>query len=217
MKTIVCYGDSNTWGFKPERVKPPIPSARFDADVRWTGVLQRLLGERFRIEEEGLNGRTTAFDDPFDSQRNGLRYLDCCMSTKMPVDLVIFMLGTNDVKEHFGVNAYYISCGMEQLILKVKNGEYGPNGEIPKMLIVAPAKISDNISYTWLGNEFGRGCLEKSSQLSFYYQNIAELHGCYFVDASQTIVSSPLDAVHLDEENHNKLAHLLYEKIVKIL
>ena len=213
MKTIVCYGDSNTWGFKPERVKPPIPSARFDADVRWTGVLQRLLGERFRIEEEGLNGRTTAFDDPFDSQRNGLRYLDCCMSTKMPVDLVIFMLGTNDVKEHFGVNAYYISCGMEQLILKVK-GRVWTQWRNPKILM-STSQNSDNIS-TWLGNEFGRGCLEKSSQLSFYYQNIAELHGCYFVDASQTIVSSPLDAVHIDEENHNKLAHLLYEEIVKI-
>ena len=98
MKTIVCYGDSNTWGYMPKRERPQETTLnRFPWGVRWTSLLQEQLGAAYRVVEEGLNGRTTMFDDPLDICRNGLESIDCCMLSKHPVDLVILMLGTNDV------------------------------------------------------------------------------------------------------------------------
>lgn len=216
MKTIVCYGDSNTWGFKPETMKPAMKSARFDADIRWTGVLQKYLGQEYRVEEEGLSGRTTAFDDPFDERRNGLRYLDCCMFTKMPVYLVIFLLGTNDMKEYLGVNAYYSSCGMEQLIIKVQQGGYGANGASPEILVVSPATIRENIYTAWPGDEFGKDCLEKNVLLKNHYEKVAGDYGCYFLDAAEHVEASTLDAVHLDDQNHAKLGRLIYAEVMRI-
>lgn len=216
MKTIVCYGDSNTWGFKPEPARPAIETARFAWNVRWTGILQKLLGSGFRVEEEGLSGRTTAFNDLFDERLNGLRYLDCCLLTKMPVDLAILMLGTNDTKEYFGVDAYHISCGLEQLILKIKQGGYGPSGKCPEILIVSPANLRENIYSTWTGEVFGKGCLKKDMSLKKYYQQVADRNSCRFIDAANFVEASAVDAVHLDAKNHDKLARVIYKETMKI-
>jgi lysophospholipase L1-like esterase len=216
MKTVVCYGDSNTWGFKPKPARPRMDSARFDSGVRWTCVLQRLLGSGYRVEEEGLSGRTTAFDDPFDERRNGFRYLDVCLFTKMPVDLIIFMLGTNDMKEYLGVNAYLSACGLERLIQKAKQGGYGPSGGCPEILVVSPAHLRENISGAWPGNEFGEGCLKKDADLNVYYKKAALENGCRFLDAGEIVRASAADAVHLDEENHAKLAEALYKEVIRI-
>ena len=113
MKTIVCYGDSNTWGYMPKREHPEITANnRFPWGVRWTSLLQMKLGADYRVEEEGLNGRTTMFDDPLDVCRNGLESIDCCMLTKTPVDLVILMLGTNDCKSYYKADASQIAKGL---------------------------------------------------------------------------------------------------------
>ncbi len=89
MKTIVCYGDSNTWGHKSLPYRESTPSLlRFGADERWTGILQARLGAGYRVEEEGLNGRTTMFDDPLCDCRNGLKCIDYVMTTKYPVPAI---------------------------------------------------------------------------------------------------------------------------------
>ena len=217
MKTIVCYGDSNTWGFKPEKDKPEIPLARYDYNIRWTGVLQGLLGNEYLVIEEGLNGRTTAFDDPLDMYRNGSKHIDYAMLTNMPVDIVIIMLGTNDVKDHFGVSAYIIGAGLEQLILKINNSDYGPNGEAPKILIISPAPLCENIKSAWPGEEFGVNALEKSNALADYYKRVADTHGCFFINAGDKINTDPLDAVHINAKAHNKLAHFIHETLMKMI
>jgi lysophospholipase L1-like esterase len=216
MKVIVCFGDSNTWGYKPEKIQPELKSARFDYNIRWTGRLQKLLGDGYRVEEEGLNGRTTAFDDPFDDRRNGLRYFDCCMAVKMPVDLLVIMLGSNDTKEYFGVGAYCIGMGLEQLVLKARAGQYGPDGKNPEILIVAPPLIRSNIADTWPAGEFGRGCIERAGALADRYEKIAKKYGCYFFDAANFVTASENDAVHLDARNHEKFAEVLGGKILEI-
>ena len=86
MKTILCYGDSNTWGYIPGT------GNRYPRQVRWTGVLQNLLGEKFHVIEEGLNGRTTVMDDPTRIAKNGLPYLRPCLDSHAPIDLVVLML-----------------------------------------------------------------------------------------------------------------------------
>ena len=99
MKSILCYGDSNTWGYDPQT------RSRFPHDVRWTGVLASSLGTGYRVVEEGLNGRTTRWDDPIEAGRNGLTFLQPCLESHLPLDLVIVMLGTNDLKQRFGLSA----------------------------------------------------------------------------------------------------------------
>ena len=95
MKTILCYGDSNTYGYNPSN------GFRYPENVRWTGRLQSALGEGYKIIEEGCNGRTTIFDDPLEGWKNGLGYLRPCLNSHKPVDIVIMMLGSNDLKETF--------------------------------------------------------------------------------------------------------------------
>ena len=92
MKNILCYGDSNTWGFIPGSGK------RYTEDIRWTGLLQRGLGHGYQVIEAGVNGRTTSFDDPFCNYLNGWKSLPYSLLSAKPVDLLIISLGTNDLK-----------------------------------------------------------------------------------------------------------------------
>ena len=109
MRRILCYGDSNTWGYDAAA------DDRFPEEVRWTGVLQQLLGEGFRVIEEGQPGRTTVWDDPIEEHRNGKTALYSVLESQSPVDLVVLMLGTNDLKPRFSLNAFDIAAGLERL------------------------------------------------------------------------------------------------------
>jgi lysophospholipase L1-like esterase len=143
--------------------------------------LQELIGKGYRIEEEGLNGRTTAFNDPFNPSLNGLKYLDCCLMIRVPVDLLIITPGTNDTKEYFGVSAFHIAMGLEQLILKAKGRQYGPKGKAPEILIIVPQPPRDDISEKWTGSIFGKGSLEKAKALSKEYRiTLLMWQGSYF-------------------------------------
>jgi lysophospholipase L1-like esterase len=217
MKTIVCYGDSNTWGAKPLKVPYEfMGDLRFARDVRWTGRLQELLGRDYHIEEEGLNGRTTVFDDPLYPARNGLHYIDCCLSTKTPVDILVIMLGTNDVKGRFAVSPYCSAVGMGLIIAAAKGKQYGIGGKDPAILIIAPPCLKDNIGETWLYGELDLEAVEKSKGLAKEYRKIAEQTGSYFLDAAEFVQTSELDATHMDEANHAKLAEEVYRKIKEI-
>src|SRR5210317_1873174 len=110
MQTILCYGDSNTWGYNPSSQQ------RFSPEERWTGVLQKELGMGYRIIEEGLNGRTTVWDDPIEGFKNGMSYLIPCIESHKPINLITIMLGTNDLKIHFSVSAHDIAESVGVLI-----------------------------------------------------------------------------------------------------
>ena len=114
MKTVLCYGDSNTYGYDPET------GLRYPPALRWPDALQALLGPEYRVIPEGLNGRTTAFGRKGLAWLNGLSTLDPIIRTHYPIDCLIFMLGTNDCKERFGANPACIGAGLERLILKAK-------------------------------------------------------------------------------------------------
>ena len=110
MKTILCYGDSNTYGLKSDLV------SRYPRNVRWTGILQEKLGSEYYVIEEGLGGRTTVWDDPVEDYKNGKKYLLPCLDSHKPLDLVIIMLGTNDLKSRFSVTPFDIGASMENLV-----------------------------------------------------------------------------------------------------
>ena len=136
MKTVLCYGDSNTWGYNPTT------GDRFGRDERWAGVLRRTLGEGYLVIEEGLNGRTTVWDDPLEDGRKGKVYLPPCLETHKPLDLVIIMLGTNDLKQRFSAPASDIAAGAGVLVGMVQKSETGPNGRPPRARLLAPPPLA---------------------------------------------------------------------------
>ena len=131
---ILCFGDSNTWGYKPDK------SGRYDENIRWTGLLQKKLGSGYHIIEEGLCGRTTVFQDELREGRRGLDLIGVTVEMHNPIDLMIIMLGTNDTKERFNASPACIGIGMERLAMKAETVAAWRGGK-PKLLIVAPPHI----------------------------------------------------------------------------
>lgn len=210
MKTIVCYGDSNTWGHDPA------DGSRLPYGTRWTSVLQTLLGGEYLVCEEGMNGRTTVFDDPIEPHRSGLAYLEPCLIINKPVDLIIFMLGTNDVKTYLGQTPLSIQKGIERLILTAQNPQYGRDGKAPEILVASPVELHSGPEPSWLDDYFDERSYRIIRELKERYREMAELHGCFFMAASDYAQASPIDKCHLDAENHEKLAHAFYARVREI-
>lgn len=203
---VLCFGDSNTWGYIPGT------GVRFPTDIRWTGLLQKALGNGYEIIEEGLNARTTTIDDQKHEGKNGATYLRPCLETHYPVDIVILLLGTNDLKERFNKTPQQIAEGIEKLLAIISDSDTNYDHE-PKVILMSPPIVDesvDGVQEKYLGAE------EKSKQLGALYKAIAEKHQHTFIDLSQIVQPSKKDGYHLDPESHAKVAHLLIEKIKNI-
>jgi len=207
MKTILCYGDSNTWGYNP------LTKERYSREERWTGILQKELGEDYEVIEEGLNGRTTVWDDPIEGYKNGKEYLIPCLESHRPVDLVIIMLGTNDLKKRFSLSAFEIANGAKVLVNIVQKSKAGPGEIAPKVLLMAPPPVG---KLTELAEEF-EGAEEKSKKFSYHFKRVATECGCEFLDTSKIIVSSDIDGIHFEVQEHKKLGHAVARMVRKIL
>jgi lysophospholipase L1-like esterase len=207
MKTVLCYGDSNTWGYDPAT------KDRFARDERWPGVLRQELGEEYWVIEEGLGGRTTVWDDPIEGYKNGKEYLIPCLGSHQPVDLVIIMLGTNDLKKRFSVSAYDVANGAGVLVDVVHKSAAGPNGGAPKLLLMAPPPVVRLTEFA----EMFEGAEAKSKKLSEHFRRVAQEQGCELLDTAQVIVSSDLDGIHFDKGEHQKLGRAVAARVREIL
>ena len=210
-KTIVCFGDSNTHGYNSSNM------GRFTEKERWTCLLADLFGSDYLVREEGLSGRTTSFEDPLFEGLNGFSYIHACMLTHEPLDLLIIMLGTNDVKERFGATPGNIAKGLERLVTKaLRTSEAWRNQ--PNILIIAPPPIEEGYYETDIGPEMGVGCMEKSRALAPLYQKVAQRLNCHFLDAASIpgVGMYPYDHMHLSLEGHRCLATKLAELIPQI-
>ncbi len=211
MKTILCYGDSNTWGYKPDE------TGRYPKKVRWTTILQKKLGENYDVIVEGLNGRTTVWDDPVEGEyRNGKKYLLPCLHSHKPIDLVVLFLGSNDLKNRFSVDAYEIAKSIEMLVNIIKKSETGPDMKSPEILVIIPPPvlISPTIKqFPHLINK-AEEAVEKSKQFSKEFKRVLDGQ-CYLLDSSEIIKSSKIDGIHLDIESHNVLGEEVSEFIKK--
>jgi lysophospholipase L1-like esterase len=195
LRRILCYGDSNTWGYEPAA------GERFPEGVRWPGVLQEMLGEGFRVVEEALNGRTTVHDDPIEEHRNGRTYLRPCLESHAPLDLVVIALGVNDLKARFGLSASDVADGVGVLASIAKESGAGPGGRAPEVLLVVPppvGKLTDAAQMFW-------GAEEKSRGLAVQYRRVARQRGCALLDAGEVVVPSGADGIHLEAAEHGKL------------
>jgi len=207
VKEILCYGDSNTWGYDP------VTKERFGRDERWTGVLRSTLGPDYHIIEEGLSGRTTVWDDPIEGYKSGKTYLIPCLETHKPLDLVIIMLGTNDLKKRFSLSAYDIAGGAGVLVDIVNKSAAGRMGKPQKVLLLAPPPLGKLTEFA----EMFEGGEEISRKLSQHYRNIAQQYGREFFDTSTVIRSSDVDGVHLEKRDHEALGKAVAQIVKKIL
>ncbi len=211
MKTrILCFGDSNTWGYNGRL------GTRFDEDTRWTGVLANELGEGYTIIEEGQNGRTTVWDDPVKGQKNGLKYFIPCLETHTPIDFIIIMLGTNDLKNRFNVSACEIAKSVGRLVRIAQNTEYGRNGMEPKIILTAPIHVG-NLEKSPFAYMFRSSTSTDSKEFSKFYMQIAQELCCEFFDASVCAAPDEIDHIHMDEQSHKELGKALKEKIRSLI
>ena len=203
MKNILCYGDSNTWGCRPGIL------TRHSADVRWTGVVQNLLGPEYHVIENGINGRTTVWDDPANPCRNGLSGLGYALYSAKPLDLAVLMLGTNDLNY---TDAEGYSLGIKLLAQRILNANVcfpGTSEVFPdkaRLLLVSPIPVTENLP----------ACPE-SRKFAEYTEKAAKELGVPWLNAAEYAQPSPLDGCHMDEENHRRLGIALAAKIKAIL
>ncbi len=210
MKTILCFGDSLTWGFEAETCK------RHPFEMRWPNALGASLGGGYRIIAEGLNGRTTVHDDNLvDELRNGAKALPMLLSSHQPLDLVIIMLGTNDIKHPWRSRASDARRGMQRLIELTQRFPYGVGMSDPKILIMAPPHVihTGDADFDAM---FSHG-IKESQNFGKQYEELAGEFNIAFFDAAKVVVADPRDGVHLDAENTQKLGQAIASLVRQLL
>lgn len=213
-RSILCFGDSLTWGWIP--VAESAPTLRYPFEQRWTGAMAGELGEGYEIIEEGLSARTTSVDDPNDPRLNGSAYLPAALASHLPLDLVIILLGTNDTKSYFHRTPYEIANGMGKLAGQVLTsaGGVGTPYPAPKLLIIAPPPLAP-MPDPWFEGMFGGG-YEKSLELAKHYRALASFLKVDFLDAGEFVKTDGIDGIHFSAETNITLGKAIARKVGEI-
>ena len=203
---ILCFGDSNTYGYKPDG------TGRFDENTRWTQILQKKLGSGYRIIEEGLCGRTTVFQDELREGRRGLDLIGVTVEMQNPLDLMILMLGTNDCKTRYGASAAVIARGLDQVIRKARKSSSRPFD----ILVVSPIHLGKGVGEPDFDPEFNETSEAVSRNLASEYRKVALQNHADFLNAADFASPSTTDREHLNEAGHAALAEAIYPKVLSM-
>jgi lysophospholipase L1-like esterase len=210
VRTVLCFGDSNTHG----QVPGGGPLERYDGTERWPRVMQDMLGAGWHVIEEGLSGRTTVHDDPIEGAlKNGRTYLRPCLQSHAPLDLVIIMLGTNDLKVRFSQPPSEVAMGISCLVHDIRELSPGPSGHAPEIMIVSPPPMLDNLK-AW--EAIFSGAQEKSHRLALSFEVMADSLELHFFDAGTVCACSPADGFHIDAVAHRQLGEALAQEVIAI-
>ncbi|MEO9572591.1 MAG: SGNH/GDSL hydrolase family protein [Tateyamaria sp.] len=195
--TVLCFGDSNTHGTLAMHHMGD--RRRLARDQRWPSVMAETLGANWDVIAEGHPGRTSVFEDPIEGEhKSGLRALHALLESHRPLDLVLIMLGTNDLKARFGLSASDIALGIQRLALEVRRSDSGPNGTPPQVMLVAPVRV---IEAGCLAEIFA-GAENTSTALPGHLAKIAASQNFGFADTNSVARVDPVDGIHLSEESH---------------
>lgn len=200
---ILCFGDSNTWGF--------MPGSGVRIPRRWTRVLAEQLPEA-EIIEEGLNGRNSIHRDVFVAEKCGFDTFKTLRMTHKPLDLVIVMVGTNDLKSQYHATAFYLAKGMEAYIQTLQNPALWKDTPMPKMLVVSPILLGEDIVKEDR-EAFNEQSLRESKRLGRFYKEMADQYRVDFLDAAEFAEPSSMDNLHMNPENHQKLGLAIASKV----
>lgn len=207
-RTVLCFGDSNTHGTMAMRTATD--RRRHPKEERWPTVMAEALGDGWDVVAEGHPGRTTVFDDPIEgTHKNGSRALMAILESHRPIDLVILMLGTNDLKYRFGVSAHDIALAVQRLVAEVRRSDCGPGGAAPEVLIAAPVAVRETGIFT----EVFAGGAAKSAQLPDLLEGVARRQEVSFADLNAVASVDPVDGVHLTAEAHAAIGALLAQAV----
>ena len=211
MRTLLCFGDSNTYGQIPGQG----PLDRFKLPIRWPGVLGEVLGSGWHVIEEGLSGRTTVSDDPIEGQaKNGRTYLLPCFQSHAPLDLIIIMLGTNDLKIRFQKPASEVAMGIGVMIHDIKEfALHGGETLQPEIMIVSPPPMLDDLK-EW--RSIFAEAQAKSRELAIEFEQIADALEVHFFDAGSVVSCSDVDGFHIDAKSHATLGRALAHEVQSI-
>lgn len=215
-RRVLCYGDSNTYGLclrdgRTPGTSTPDPSyLRLHADRRWPGVLQRLLGDGYDVLEEGLNGRTVDVDDPDRPGLNGRTYFLPCLLSHRPLDVVVVMLGGNDLKPGYGRTPQQIADALVGYVDDVSAYATDRDGAEPTVVLVAPTAVDDAAPgfRDLVGDSFDPAHAARSRELAGAIGLVARAQRVRYADASQVAPPGD-DGLHLSPESHTRLAELV--------
>lgn len=207
MRRILCFGDSNTWGYIAGS------GERYPETVRWTGLLSALLGEDYRVLEEGLCGRTTDFEDEIQPGRKAAGYLVPCLLSHLPLDLIVLMLGTNDTKRRYRVGAEEIRDSMENLLRSTLDCLYWEKSKAKVLLVAPPPMTEEALQDRQMDSE----SVQKSKQLGGLYRTLAQKLNVPFLDAAECELSLQTDGCHLSTEGHARFAEIMAQKVNELL
>lgn len=193
MKKILCFGDSNTFGYNPNN------GSRYNENSRWTGILKNLCKNNYEIIEAGCNNRTAFSNNPNGIQFTGYKVLPEYL--KEIYDTIIFAIGINDLQKFYNPTLEEFETGIENLIKKIR--ESLPNCNI---IILSPSHITENILNSNFRFMFNQTSIEKSKQITSIYKKIANKYNCKFLDLNKIVIPSEIDGLHYEVEEHKKIA-----------
>lgn len=206
MNSILCFGDSNTWGYNP------YTKGRYSSDIRWTGLLSKRFGNKnVEIVEAGLCGRTTIYEDETRPGRRGIETIKEIFATNKTFDSVVIMLGTNDCKTYNHSSPISIAEGIDEcleIILK--------HVEPSRVLLLSPIHLGEDVWKPGFDTEFNQNSVRISKALKGEYSKVAYKRGVHFLSASDYALPSVADQEHLNETGHRKLADVIYKEIVQM-
>ncbi|WP_433376678.1 GDSL-type esterase/lipase family protein [Actinoplanes sp. CA-142083] len=201
-RTVLCFGDSNTYGQRAEDVD----KGRWPVDIRWTGLLQRLLGDGYAVVEEGLNGRTIELDEQRPG-RNGRAYLIPCLESQHPVDILVLGLGFNDLKPQFRLGVPQVAASLNRLLDEVDAAPANWGGRPPRVVLLAPLPIDDTRPgfHEFFRREVAPELIVRSHALAAAVRDLAAERGLGLVDLG-SVAKTGDDGIHLSVDSHPAVA-----------
>ena len=201
MKTILCYGDSNTFGFNPK------DASRYDKDTRWTGILQSNLGEEYKVINEGANNRTGFTDNPQGDFFSAQKHYPELISKAETIDIIILAIGTNDLQFLYETNSDTFKQGLEKLITVSK-------AKTNNIIIIPPVKLGDNILKGFFKIQFDQTSITKSQTIGEIYKKLAQIHNCEIFDINEFTLPAEIDGLHYSPKSHKMIADNLAKFIL---
>lgn len=202
MKKILCFGDSNTYGYIPGGL------GRFSETERWSGILQQILGCGYEILEQGMNNRNGFFENPENIKLCGVKYLPLYLKNHIDIDICILALGTNDLQFFYNLDKNSASKGIQSLINIVKKANKNT-----KIIIIPPVKIRENIISGIFSTQFDIHSVEKIKEVFPVFKQKALKNNCFYLDLNEYVTPSEVDGLHYSKDSHKIIAEVVSEFI----
>ena len=203
MKNILCYGDSNTFGFNSK------DGSRYDEYTRWTALLQKNFGADYKVINEGMPNRTGFVDNPDGVLFFSQKHFPETLSKIDDLDILILAIGTNDLMFKYNITFDTVEKGLNNLIKMAKE-------KVKNIIVIPPTILTDNILNSFFGSMFDETSIKKSKEVGKIFEQIADKNHCSYFDINKFVTPSSFDGLHYDEMSHKLIADKLTELIKEI-